>query len=86
MHERHIINNGIGASPRSRFWPTCNGRELHHEFTETFAAARTHLGMQRLVLSIISAELFEVLSPPLGAATARSLRARRLSECTIRTV
>jgi hypothetical protein len=85
-HECRIVDNGMGVSPRSRFWPACNGREPHHEFTETFAAARTHLGMQRLVFGIISAKLFEVLSLSLCTAAARSLRARRLRGCTIRAV
>jgi hypothetical protein len=38
------------------------------------------------VFGIISAELFEVLPPSLCTAAARSLRARRLRECTIRAV
>jgi len=86
MHDRSIVDNGMGVSPRSGFRPACNGGKLHHKFTETFVAARPHLGMQRLVFGIISAKLFEMLPLSLCAAAARSLRARRLRGCTIRAV
>ena len=83
MHERRAIDDGMRAPPRPCFRRARNCCQPHHKFAETFAAARPHLGMQRLVFGIVSAELFEVLPASLCAAAARFLRAWRQPDCTV---